>query len=495
MTAHARVRYRTFGIMKALISTLLAFLRSERTVRILFLINMAVALGMAWMTRDIVLGDTSSYLGLAEGILHGNYSMWWELGPDYPDTFRAPGFPLFIAIIIKTFGSWRAVVAVNYLLYGVGLYLTVKTVKLIDPRPEARNVMLLLLISLLNVPYYISQAYPEIPALAGLCAILFILVRQEKMKILHGVLLGLLYGFVFQCKPIFLLFPFILPLVGWAALRIRFKPIGHLVALGIFMLTLLPYGLWNKDHHGVFSVTPIEGGAGVLHFGYWAGRIPGYTENVYWNNFTGDELVRFVSKDSIQRNIEIYENEWDHVNEQLTPLLTMKDSIMLVSASKVEHRPVKTFNSAYTLERERLLKKLTIQDVTRTPGYYSAYKVYSAVRLWVIGIQRADFVKASITGKIALLYGPVTTGCIFLMFILVVPVSYYRHRLSWARTWPILLLVIYFGIVHIPFVIQARYTTPVRPAMLLLLALAIVSLSGRSRREGGGEQAPSAMIK
>jgi hypothetical protein len=44
------------------------------------------------------------------------------------------------------------------------------------------------------------------------------------------------------------------------------------------------------------------------------------------------------------------------------------------------------------------------------------------------------------------------------------------------RYWlPVLVTIVYWGLIHVPFVIQARYTIPVR---LLLIALIAVSIHG-----------------
>lgn len=464
--------------------------RSERTVPWLLAANMAVALGMVYIIWGKWLGDTSSYLGLAEGILHGNYSMWWELPGSYPDTFRTPGFPLFIAVIMQVFGTWKAVIAVNFVIYGLGLLLTLRTIKTIDPRPQARNLFLLLLLPLLNVPFYIGQVYPEIPSLFAISAVLYMLSGKGPVGIGRALVLGLLYGFIFQSKPIFLLFPFLVPVAGWLVERHGFAFRGHLIAAGIFVLTLLPYGIWNSAHHGVFSVTPLEGGAGVMHFGVWAGKIPGYTEKVYWHNFTGDELVRFTPVDSIPAHVRAYEQEWVMVNHELSPLLTAADSLMLASGQLMTHNPSPTYNTAYTLERERLLRELAIDDALKWPGYILAYKSYSAVRLWVIGVQRADFFKASLPKKVELLYGPLSTGVVFLMFIVFVPIAYFRGGIKLRDTWLFLLFLGYFGVMHIPFVIQARYTTPVRFAMLAVLSLALVSFKAKADPAGNTGAAP-----
>lgn len=470
-------------IPELMIKPLRKLLQSGSTTKVLYWANMAVAFSIALLSRNTVLGDTSSYLGLAEGIRHGNFSMWWEIAGDYPDTFRTPGFPLLIAIVTSLTGTWKAMLGLNLVLYGIALFLTLRSIQFIDPRPQARNVFLLLLLPLLNVPFYIGQVYPEIPSLAAISAVLYILTRKGAMGTGMAIGLGLLYGFIFQCKPVFLLFPFLMPIVERVVLGRWAKLSTHLMAIVVFVITLMPFGFWNLKHHGLFSVTPLEGGAGVMHMGVWAGKIPGYTEKVYWHNFTGDELVQFTPEDSVPGNIKEYEQEWATINAQLAPLLTAKDTLMLASGALLSHSATPTYNTAYTLERERLLRNMAIEDAIKWPGYIFAYKSYSAVRLWVIGIQRGDFAKATLAQKAGLLYGPITTGGLFLLFILVVTIALIHRKFRIKDTWPFLLFVAYFGLIHIPFVIQARYTTPVRFAMLVVLSLTSVALFAPTRKD------------
>ena len=105
-----------------------------------------------------------------------------------------------------------------------------------------------------------------------------------------------------------------------------------------------------------------------------------------------------------------------------------------------------------------------------------AYKSWSALRLWVIGIQREKFLEASTMGKLKQIYPTVMTLSIFLLSVFFITIAYRRKYLSIAATQPLLLHLLYFGLIHIPFVIQVRYTTPVRPAMVALLALAVASV-------------------
>ena len=100
----------------------------------------------------------------------------------------------------------------------------------------------------------------------------------------------------------------------------------------------------------------------------------------------------------------------------------------------------------------------------------------SAVRLWVIGIQVTDFREASFLGKMQMLYASITTGIIFTLMMIIVPLAFWRKRLRLAEIWPLALLVGYTWLIHVPFTIQSRYTICVRFTMMALVALAIASL-------------------
>lgn len=459
-------------------------LDQRRTFHLLIALNVAVAAATLWLSRGTFLSDGWSYLGLAEGLLHGEYSMWWPLGTEHPDTFRAPGYPAFLAFFIKVFGTWKSVYAVNAVLYGIALHLTLGVIARIDPRLGTRSLFLLLLLPLMNVPFYIGQLYTEIPVLAAFSLMLHLIVGRGRWSIATAVILGLTLGFVHLCKPIYLLLP--LALCGCLLLkdRMRADVRGALVMLATFFLVLLPYGLWNKRNHGQFKVTPIEGGGGYMHFAYWCGKMPGYTDHFSLGNFTGDELVRFTPEDSVPAHIAAFEREWAFINAQTAPLLTAKDSIMLASRDKLPYVAEPTYNTRFAMAREQLLKERAFALMWNDPWYTLAYKTYSAVRLWVIGIQRAEFAAAPWSKKVQMIYATLSTGLIFVLGLVLIPLAYQRKAMDLGSTWPMLLLVLYTGLLHVPFTIQSRYTVSVRFAMLALLSLACTALW--VRRSGVG---------
>ena len=456
-------------------------LERRSTFNVLLVANMILALLTIWLSRHTMLSDSWSYLNLAEGILHGKYSMWWTLDDYYADTFRAPGYPLFIAAFLKVFGTWKVIPAINFVLYWVALFFSLRTIDPTHGNRAARSLFLVLLLPLMNMPYYIGQLYTEIPVLAALSIVLFHYMKPGKWTWSQMIGIGALMGFIILCKPVFLLFP-----VGMAVLHPLFvkRPswiAGQLCMLLVCGLSILPYGLWNLEHHGQFRVTPIQGGGGYMHFAYWCGKMPAYQDTISLGNFTGDELIAFTPTESIPKNIAAFEAEWAEVNRSLAPLLTAKDSLMLASWDELIYLAEPTYNTVYSLEREKLLTKLAMEHMLADPWYTLSYKAYTAVRIWVVGIQKSDFIHASIAGKLQMLYATFSTGSNFLLALFLIPFAYFRSALSLRRTWPLLAAVLYVGILHVPFTIQARYTVCVRFALIALTALAITRLLQREK--------------
>ncbi|MBZ0205162.1 MAG: glycosyltransferase family 39 protein [Flavobacteriales bacterium] len=457
-------------------------LGSRRVFISLLILNVVVTLFVMWASRTIILSDTWSYLGLAEGILNGRYSMWWQLGEGYPDTFRTPGYPLFIAAILWLFGNWHAVLVVQFILYGLGLWLALRTIDLLGGDRATRSLFLLLLLPLVNVPFYIVQLYAEIPVLAAIGLAVYLAVRHRNWNWKVAIAIGLLLGFVFQCRPVFLLFPLAYVTLSWVIDRGASNVRHQLLMLVVFALTVVPFGIWNKVNHGVFKVTPLQGAGSYMHLGYWSGKMPGYTDRFYLRNFNAEEVIHFTPPDSIPANIREYEQEWSNIKARIDPLLTSKDTAMWDGRPRVHHAEP-TYNTAYTIMRDKLLLEKAVEHYWSDPWYTLAFKSYSAVRLWVIGIQLGEYQSAGFMGKMKMLYATISTGVLFLLFIVLVPLAYLRRVLSFRSTWLILLYLAYSTFIHLPFTIQSRYTVPVRLLMLILIALAITGLlSGQGKR-------------
>lgn len=460
----------------------LVWLASARVFWLLLGLNLLVTVVVALVTFQTIGGDHYTYLGYADGLLHGRYSYWYFLPEYVPDTFRNPGYPLFL-FLLKTLGIGEAGIR----LVQIGLYLvTIALVLRLAARCESsgswlvRNLFLLLLLPNIQLAYFAAVIFPEILVAFLIVAYGMVALTWPMGTWKRTVALGLLAGLIFQVRPIFILFPGVqLVLDFWQTRpKTAFSWMQAVALLALFGSTMLPYALWNYRHHGVLKPTSLEGGAGVMQIGFWALRMPGYHETRYWGNQMGDEVVSFTEPAAVPGHIAAFNHEWDSIDEQCRPLLTARDYHYLPLMRRDHAHLFPTYSSAYTLRREHLLMQANLADIRREPGYYFKTRLYTLVRLWVTGVQRPAWQAAATPlAKIKVLYPTLVSGVTFLLALLSIgwALPHWRSLNSPATWWLALALLVYFGLVHLPFAIQARYTVPVRPWLLLAIALAVAA--------------------
>lgn len=471
----------------------LAGLASARLFWALLVLNLVATIVVVAATFHTISGDHYTYLGYADGLLHGRYSYWYFL-PDYiPDTFRNPGYPIFL-FFLKGLGFSEAGIRLTQ----TAMYIiTIAFILRIASHCEAstrswlvRNLLLLILLPNVQLSYLAATISPEI-LLAFLLAAYGVVVLTWPLGTWRRTLaLAGLAGLIFQTRPVFILFPIIqLGLDFWHTFpKSAFAWGRAIVLLGLFGATMLPYALWNYQHHGILKTTPLEGGGGVMQLGFWAFRMPNYHEIRYWGNTMGDELVSFVDSAEVPGYIAGFNQEWDAIDAQCRPLLTARDRHYLpLMRSHTSLFPTysphyislfPTYSSAYTIRREKLLMQANLAHIRSEPGYYLKTRLYTLVRLWVTGIQRSAWKAASTPlAKLKLLYPTVVSGITFLLALIALGwVSLRQRLLVAAPTWRLAVaLVVYFGVMHLPFIMQARYTVPVRPWLFLSMAMAIAT--------------------
>ncbi|MCO5274544.1 MAG: hypothetical protein M9900_06455 [Flavobacteriales bacterium] len=455
-------------------------LSGARLYRLLLLLNGLATLAVCWGFRHHLGNDAWSYTTLADGILHGKYSLWWRLPVSIPDTFRNPGYPLFVAAFRWFTESPVPLQCAQLLMYFASVILMLRTIGLLGGGTMAKNVFLLILLPSIDLPYYIPTIFPEVVTMFLICAFVYTEVSGPRTW-RRIAMLALLSGMAFQMRSSLLLFPVFWIVARWLLERKAFPWSHATTMLGVFGTTLFPYAMWNKSHHGVFRPTPLEGGAGAMHIGWWIGKIPGHTEHWYWGNVANHELIPLTGNADIPANIEVFDAEWSAIDSGLAPLLTRTDSIMLDSFA-MNPRNFRTFNTRYTLAREEALKKAVYRHVLEEPGYTIALKAYTAIRLWVTGINVEQFNNSTLKGKLLQLYPLLLTLGIFLLAVCCIPIALLRHRPMLYTLLPLLIPVVYLGLVHIPFTIQARYTIPVRILLFAAMALSIEKMAGPGPR-------------
>lgn len=444
-------------------------LASERTTSLLLGLNLLVGLVVFMLFRTPHGGDQYTYLGLAEGILHGRYSFWWELPWYAPDTFRNPGYPLFLAGIRWLTQELIVVQLIQFGFYCLSVLLVVRSIKALNGGRTATNLFLLLLLPSINIAYYNTGIYAEPLCMFLICSFVFVETNWTAGWG-RAIALALIAGTAFQCRSSLLLLP-----LAWCGGRWLLGDRGaiwkeHTLFVLLFFLTTLPYGLWNLHNHGVFKLTPLEGGGGVMHMGWWSGKIPGHTEHWYWGNTVPHELISFTKPEDVGPNIARFEMEWAAIDAEIGPVMTGRDSLMTTLAG-AQGKLFPTYSTAYTLAREDALNRTTWSHIKQEPGYTLMYKTYSAFRLWITGIDPERYRSASLGGRLIELYPFVLSASTFILALLLSLIFLMRNVPVLIRQLPLWTWLVYFGIIHIPFVIQARYTIPVRLLLLAMIAL------------------------
>lgn len=451
-------------------------LNSRKIFFLLIFMNLVIGITVFILNRNTLGGDYHSYNNLAEGILTGNYSMYYFMSDSIPDTFRNPGYPLFLAFLKLFSSSVLLVQVVQLLAYFFTIYLTLKICSHYFNSLILKNLFLILLLISINIviftPYYLTEI---------LCAFLITLSLWLDIKISNSktskfILLGLLYGYIFQVRPIFLFFPFIKFCFDWIVNKSNFELFKNSLLIVVYLITMIPFGLWNYNHHGVFKITSLAGGAEVMNAGYWAQKIPDYTEDRSFGNTFFEEPILFIRPEERESNILKFNKEWDYIDSSCAKYLTKNDRIQ-DSLKHKENNPLPmNFSSRYTIEREKVIMEVTKKDMFNDKVYVIKSKIYSAFRLWITGIQMNKFRQSSIAGKLTSVAPTLLTGFIFILSLIFIPIAFFKFKLLFNQLYSFLLIVIYYGLIHVPFVIQSRYTVPVRMLLLMILAASIYHL-------------------
>ncbi len=470
---------------------LTGLLKSRKTFNLLLVLNFITAVVVFFIFKSKTGGDTQTYFGLADGILHGSYSYWYFLDQYYPDTFRNPGYPLFLAAIRLFTHSILVVQLIQFIFYFAAIRLVMSIVDLLyKDTIVIKNLFLLFLLPSIHVASYIPTIFPEILVTYLILLAIWIDLKQPSGSWKKYIILGLLYGVIFQIRPVIMFLPFLIAILNYIRNRQTFPIFKNVVLLSIFVLTMVPYGLWNKKNHGVFKVTSLEGGGGVFHLGYWMFKLPDYYEPRYWGNYCTRELIPFIDENEKDHYIQKYNVEWDEIDAATAPFLTAADTAM-IAVKKNYPSLFKTYNSNYTMKREALLKEYALKNIKADLPFYIKAKCYSAVRLWVTGIPLKEFGPAGTAKKIYLMYPFLITLTTFIAALIFLPIAFIKFRPAMLPLIVILMITLYFGIMHIPFTIQSRYTIPVRLELLMMIAVAVYVIFFKNQDTEKNTSAPN----
>lgn len=450
-------------------------LNKKSTFYFLLCIVGFITLLFFYINIDTLSGDHFTYLYYIKGMHQGRYSYWYFLKDYLPDTFRNPGFPVLLYLLSFLNDSILFIKIIQLLILGLTIFFTLKIIERYENSLVLKNIFLTLVAINFVVLPYPAFIYPETIMMFLISVIVYIEISFEENTWKKYIVLALLYGYCFQVRPVIVF----IPVIRFLFFAFQYKKVAvfkNLTFLFIFVGTLLPYGFWNLKHHKQFKITPIEGGAGAMYLGYWSPKLINYKEEKYWRNVMyKDVFFNFADIKDVPHNVNLFNNEMDSVDKICAKYITQKDSANMLIMKNYPHLFV-TLNTQYTDEREKILKSLAVKHYLRDWQYTIKLKAYTFFRLWYTSLTLEETHKQTLLTLLPTITAFVTTFTTLLLFIFYFSYCLFKRRdIIYTLILP-LLLCLYFDIFHVPFVIQSRYTIPVRMLYLFSLAFMIYKI-------------------
>lgn len=237
----------------------------DKRVRIVWIVSLVAALAstlvMYFGARanglDLALltGDAKGYAILAHNILeHGVFSVAQE-PPYYPESFRSPGYPFFLAGLFAIFNNWTAVMFVQVLLLSV---LPVLLYLLLRPYHERAAFWGAVVFAVEPVHLYLSAALlSDALFVALLLGSLLLLERGRDGRWPVAVVAGTVLGAAILVRPIAMFLPLLYVAYVLLPRPTRAQLVAAAALIAGTLIVVLPWSLRNWTHFGSLNISSV----------------------------------------------------------------------------------------------------------------------------------------------------------------------------------------------------------------------------------------------
>lgn len=447
--------------------------------------------------------DEATYLALADSMADGGFSVWHDVYDPAPvEVHRTHGYPAFLLAVRSISGSRHFLGLVQGVLYLFALWLVVRWLRGLENGVFLSNLFLLLMVAQIQLLRYVGQVFPETLMVLFLTAYALSLNGGAHLGRDRWLLMVLLAA-SYWVRPITMLLPAFV-LVGDLLLQPKSQrwhsARGHvMVAIGFVLLGPLPFAWWNWKNHGYFRPHPLTGSAVISNLGIWQLRLPGYgTVHYFQYNTFGRELIPWVDEEEASHHFDRYQAQWERIEQRAAPAMTPEDRERV--PVMMEHPTLwATRSPGYTRALDDAIRKENVSMIKAEPWYYLATRMYTAVRLWVTnvnlpmeevvyrpspGIYPRVGKPAGSIGWIKVLTPFAITFITFGVGLPFIVLSIFRDRRRWYERRYLVMVIAYVWLIHVPMLIQSRYTVPVHVLAVLCLTLAIADRQGTRSHPG-----------
>jgi hypothetical protein len=406
-----------------------------------------------WLSRPWVFGDNAYYLTLAQSLAHGYYGSLTAAGVE-PDAVRPPGYPWLLYLL-----HWKlqlSVLGIVLCQHGAYLLTIFFTQQLLRRHGYDGPILLLLAAAYPALIMYGTRIVPE-PWTGLLLMATVLLLERDTLSVVRLLLAGTLLAtaayFRSDLLPV--------PLFVGVALILRgnlgrsFGRRALLAAMPILAaaVLLLPYAAWNEVHFRWPLPTPVAGAVGTsLYLATWQQKLSNDDVNALYRGVTTPQAAALglsAEVRSINRRLG--------VDEKTAPWV-----------------PGNYPSNATRIGVSRLTKEMAFKRIAADPGDYAWHVVRNNWRLWQGEAFPSSLPRAAVVAV------QIASWLIFLLGYAVVILSLLRPT-NWRLSALPAAVLLAVPAVLVWLHTEARYTTPVRPILLLLAAATIYWLWAQFR--------------
>lgn len=410
-------------------------------------INLVVGIGLLAMTIRIAFSfvffpyaqgplelgvDPDGFGAIAQNWAEGNGFTYQEGDP--PTTFRGPGYPLLLATVDLVFGNLFPAIVVIQCIIGALLCLVVYYIgkQALDSWVGSAAALVAALHPLL-IWYSPRLRYEPLLTLLIALAILWLLRVQESRSVRDAFLVGLFFGCATLVSQIAILLPVTL-FIGSVLLSAHRTSLvkSYIVALLTMVTAIVPWTLRNYYISGL--IIPVHSG-GVTQF------VKGNYESEAYDKAP-------MQTQALDRMGAAY----------VAQLLDSDPDEFQLKATGVDQALLPHALSFVRNEPDRLLRKILVQ----VPRFW--YLSQSPLKSWFL---------AGVQGILLL---PALVG------------TFHMLRIRQPELLlPLLLPILYFNVLYAATHVEARYSTPIVPYVIILAVVGLRMIFGvlrKSHRRG-----------
>jgi hypothetical protein len=392
-----------------------------------------------------------------------------------PEVIRTPAYPLFVAAVYRVFGVHQLPVAlaqtVLIVLICVAVFAIARRIG-----SEALAIPAAAVTALFPpIPYFGALVLTEVWTTWLFTLSMLVAIRTlEERSIRVFALLGFLLAITTLSRPVFVLFPIALTILGlvvFPVARVRPRPpaAGWLVMCVVFALTMLPWFTYNYATLGRFTLSPAGGiGRGLWEGSWqatWSGRLQNELTHTADDVSDRAELDRRVSAIAARERIAAapmleYVHQWQDIRRIWTEPVDPYARAEARVAADDEYRRVAIEN----LRRDspghlikRLARGVFVLWAAEIPFRYSDINALPPAVIYLCWAIQAALVCLAVVGIVAL----AQQGRMAAALVLATP-------------------LVYITAVHLPLLKEARQSLPAQPVVLLLATIGIMQATRRS---------------